>query len=66
MRTYNFKSILHSHAKTWADAGPLKVKNPVNTVNLKRNLKSNPLIIFKIFYRCQILIARAFERCKAT
>jgi len=31
MRTFNFH-------KTWADAGPLKGKTLVNTVNFKRNL----------------------------
>jgi len=30
MRTYNFQSVLHADANTWADAGTLKVKYPVN------------------------------------
>jgi len=38
MRTYNFQSVLHADANTWADAGPLKAKYPVNAVNFKRDL----------------------------
>ena len=38
MRTFNFQSILHEDAKTWADAGTLKVKYPVNAENFKRIL----------------------------
>ena len=38
MRTFNFQSVLHDDAKTWADAGTLKVKYPVNAVNFERNL----------------------------
>ena len=34
----NFQSVLHADAKTWADAGTLKVKYPVNAVNFERNL----------------------------
>ena len=39
MRTFNFQSVLHDDAKTWADAGTgtLKVKYPVNAVNFKRD-----------------------------
>ena len=33
IRTYNFQSVLHDDAKTWADAGTLKVKYLVNAVN---------------------------------
>ena len=29
---------MHDDAKTWADAGALKVKYPVNAENFKRNL----------------------------
>ena len=36
MRTYNFQSVLHADANTWADAGPLKAKYPVNAVNFKQ------------------------------
>ena len=32
-QTYNFQSILHGDAKTWADAGSLKVKYLVNAEN---------------------------------
>jgi len=39
MQTYNFQSILHDDAKTWVDAGPFKVKYPVNAENFKRILK---------------------------
>jgi len=35
MRTYNFQSILHADANTWADVGTLKVKYPVNAENFK-------------------------------
>ena len=35
MRTFNFQSILHDDAKTWADAGALKIKYPVNAENFK-------------------------------
>jgi hypothetical protein len=38
MRTCNFPSDLHADAKTWADAGPLKVKYLVNAGNFKHNL----------------------------
>ena len=38
MRTFNFQSVLHDDAKTWADAGPLKVKYPVNAENFIRIL----------------------------
>ena len=38
MRTFNFQSNLHDDAKTWADAGTLKVKYPVNAENFKRIL----------------------------
>ena len=38
MRTFNFQSVLHDDAKTWADAGTLKVKYPVNAENYKRIL----------------------------
>ena len=44
MRTFNFQSILHADAKTWADAGPLKVKYLVNAVNFIRQLQGNGLI----------------------
>ena len=39
-----FQSILHADAKTWADAGPLKVKYLVNAVNVIRKLQGNGLI----------------------
>ena len=45
MRTYIFKSILHDDAKTWANAGTLKVKYLVNAVNFICILLSDPLII---------------------
>ena len=32
---WNFQSEMHDDAKTWADAGTLKVKYPVNADNLK-------------------------------
>ena len=35
MRTFNFQRVLHDDAKTWADAGTLKVKYPVNAGNFK-------------------------------
>jgi len=35
MRTFNFQSVLHDDAKTWADAGTFKVKYPVNAENFK-------------------------------
>ena len=38
MRTYNFQSVLHADAKTWAYAGTLKVKYLVNAGNFKRKL----------------------------
>jgi len=38
MRTYNFQSVLHADANTWADAGTLKVKYPVNAENFKHIL----------------------------
>ena len=38
MYTYNFQSELHDDAKTWADAGALKVKYLVNADNFKRIL----------------------------
>jgi len=38
MRKFNFQSILQDDAKTWADAGTLKVKYPVNAENFKRIL----------------------------
>ena len=34
MRTFNFQSVLHTDANTWADAGTLKVKYSVNAVNV--------------------------------
>ena len=37
MRTYNFQSVLHADANTWADAGPLKAKYPENAVNFKHD-----------------------------
>ena len=39
-----FQSVLHADAKTWADAGPLKVKYLVNAVNFIRKLRGNGLI----------------------
>jgi hypothetical protein len=36
-----FQSVLHDDAKSWADAGPLKVKYLVNAVNFKHILQSN-------------------------
>ena len=39
MRTWNFQSVLHDDAKTWADAGTLKVKYLVNAVNFMSNTK---------------------------
>ena len=44
MKTCNFQSALHDNSKTWADAGPLKVKYLENVVNFKGILQSNPLI----------------------
>jgi hypothetical protein len=38
MRTYNFPSVLHADVNTWADAGSLKAKYPVNAANFKRDL----------------------------
>ena len=37
MLTYNFQSIWHGDAKSWEDAGPLKVKYPINAENFKCN-----------------------------
>jgi len=34
MRTFNFQSVLHADAKTWADAGPLKIKYLVYDVTV--------------------------------
>ena len=66
MRTFNFQSILHTDAKTWADAGPLKVKYLVNTVNFIRKLRGNGLIFKNFVDCCPILKERAFEQCIAT
>jgi len=52
---------LHGDANTWADAGPLKVKYPVNAENFKHNLLRNGLIFLKKFECRPILKARAFE-----
>ena len=41
MGTCKCLSVLHDDAKTWADAGPLKIKYLVNAVNLRRNLRRN-------------------------
>ena len=38
MYTYNFQSELHDDTKTWADAGPLKVKYLVNAGIFIHNL----------------------------
>ena len=35
---------MHDDAKTWADAGALKVKYPVNAENFKRILQREGLI----------------------
>ena len=51
MLTYNFQSVLHADANTWADAGPLKAKYLVKA----ENFKCRP-----------ILKERAFEQCIAT
>ena len=42
--TIAFQSVLHDNSKTWADAGPLKVKYLVSTGKFKCNLKSDPLL----------------------
>jgi len=41
---FHSKCFAHTHAKTWADAGPLKVKYLVNAVNFIRKLQGNGLI----------------------
>jgi hypothetical protein len=38
MYAYTFQSILHDDAKTWADAGTLKVKYLVSAENFKHIL----------------------------
>ena len=47
--TYNFQSILHDDAKTWADAGPFKVKYPVNAENFLLYFKEAPFNNLKKF-----------------
>jgi len=37
MWAFNFQSVLHADANTWADAGPLKAKYPENAVNFKHD-----------------------------
>ena len=44
MHANAFQSVLHADAKTWADAGPLKVKYLVNAVHFIRKLRGNGLI----------------------
>jgi len=46
---------LHTDAKTWADAGPLKGKYLVRAVNFIRNLFGSGSIILKNFDRRPIL-----------
>jgi len=52
---------LKDDAKTWADAGPLKVKYPVNAENFKTYFIEGPLNNLKNFGRRPIPKAKAFE-----
>ena len=52
--------------RTWADAGPLKVKYLVNAEKLKLNLQSDPLIVNFFPGRRTMLKEIAFEQCIAT
>ena len=61
MGTFNFQSILHDDAKTWVDAGTLKVKYLVYVVHFIGILKSDPSIIELFFALRSILKERAFE-----